>query len=338
MNLNEISLYWDKFADSLTKKRTSILVSPECMKWEQTLAILLPKRSPLRILDVGCGSGFLSILLTQMGHQVVGIDLSPQMIQCAYETASTFRRRIEFRIMNLEHMDFADNSFDVVVCCEVLSHLKNHSQAFSEIKRVLKKDGHFILFDTGELRTSMLQAQGFSHCWDKEFDGLSALKEEAAITGLGGRKPSAREGNIPQVALYHKQIQTAKKQLQLYQNWCQSVGMPYPTYSVLNMISHHSKGVRPSDISASLILPPQTLTRILAGLQQDEYIVRKVCVNDHRSVVISITDKGMGKIKPLQMALRKMEEKALMGFDTEELAAASELSKQILLALEAAFR
>jgi DNA-binding MarR family transcriptional regulator len=104
------------------------------------------------------------------------------------------------------------------------------------------------------------------------------------------------------------------------------------------MISRHSKGVRPSDISSALVIPPQTLTRILAGLKRDAYIARKTSDRDQRSAVITITDSGTDKIKPLQEVLRKIEEKAFFEFTVDGLAELCELSEKLLNALDAAFK
>jgi DNA-binding MarR family transcriptional regulator len=114
--------------------------------------------------------------------------------------------------------------------------------------------------------------------------------------------------------------------------------MPYPEYTALNLISRHPKGIRPSDISAALVIPAQTLTRILSGLQRDGYIDRKTNARDHRSSVITITEAGTEKMKPLQAKLTEIEERALFRFGIDELADQSRLSEKLLKSLEAAFQ
>ncbi|MDR0314048.1 MAG: methyltransferase domain-containing protein [Treponema sp.] len=331
--------YWDSAADSLARMRSDILGGEKDIHWKEALSELLPKKKTLRVLDAGCGSGFLSVILSKMGHQAVGIDSSPKMVQCAYETASAFGQRIEYRIMDINKMDFDDESFDAIVCCEVLSFLSDIKQAWIEFKRILKKEGRIIIFDTGAITSSQLQAQGFSHCRAKDFEGLAAHKKKKNLFCLTARKPSRDEKDkIPQIALFHRHIQTSKRQIQLYQNWHQSTGMPYPEYTVLNMISRHSKGVRPSDISSALVIPPQTLTRILAGLKRDGYIDRKTSDRDQRSAVITITDAGTEKIKPLQEALLKIEERAFFEFTVDGLAELCELSEKLFNSLDAVFK
>lgn len=339
MNMRETVLYWDSEADSLTKARVEALNGEERVYWEEALSVLLPADTPLRILEAGSGSGFLAVILTGLGHNVIGIDISPAMVQCAYETASASGLRIEYRIMDCNKMEFKNESFDAVVCCELMTHLSDVKSALIEFRRILRKDGRLIIFDTGDMILGQVQARGFSHCRVREFEGLRAVQHGESLHCLSARKPVwSEQDNIAQITLFNRHIQTAKKQIQLYQNWCQSIGMPYPEYTVLNMISRHSKGVRPSDISSALVIPPQTLTRILASLNRDGYINRQTSSRDQRSVNITITETGMEKMRPLQNALRDIEEKALLSFDTDELVKLIELSDKLLNALDSSFR
>ena len=225
--------------------------------------------------------------------------------------------------------DFDDESFDAIIYRKVSSCPDDIKRALPEFKRLLKKEGHIIIFGTDDIMAGHLQAQGFSHCRERNFESLHCLS---------ARKPSRDEQeSAPQIALYSRYIQLAKKQIQLYQNWCQIIGMPYSEYMILSMLSRHSKGVRPSDISAALVIPPQTLTRLLAALQREGLIDRKTNARDHRSSVITLTEAGTDKIKPLQTELREIEERAFSGFSADELADLSGLSNKILLALDSEF-
>jgi len=338
MDARETVLYWDSEADALSKNRKKSLRGRGRTRWEKALSVLFPPDMPLHILDAGCGSGFLSVILTGLGHNVIGIDISPVMIQCAYETASSSGKRIEYRIMDCAKTDFEDENFDAVVCCEVMSHMPDARPVWAEFRRILKREGHAVIFDTNAILVEQAQAQGFSHCRFPDFAGLEALNGED-LHSMSARKPLKDEFDIiPQIALFKRHIQTAKKQMQLYQNWCQNSGMQFPEYTVLNIISHHPKGFRPSDISAALVIPPQTLTRILAALQNDGLIYRQVNENDRRSAVVTITEAGLNRIKPLQSAIRRIEESALSGYGIDELTKFSELSENLLHSLDSAFR
>ena len=271
--------------------------------WEDILSALLPNDVSLRILDAG--TGFLSYPLSKMGH------------------------KIEYRNSHLEKTDFEEESIDVIICNGVLSHLQNAKQIWTEFKRLLKKNGQIIIFDTGDINASHIQALGFTHCRLRNFKHTNCLS---------ARKAAKLESkSIPQTALFAKHIQTAKKQIQLYQNWCNDIGMPYLEFLVISLISKHSKGVRPSDISEALVIPPQTLTRILSNLDQSAYIERKTNNRDRRSSVITLTESGATKINALQANLRTIEEKAFSNFNIEELSNLNTLSNKLLLALESVF-
>ena len=282
----------------------------EHIRWEETLSALFPPDKHLRILYAGCDSGFLVAALTELAHSVFEVAVSPAM--------------------DCTKINFENESFDAVVCYKAMSHLSDEKTAWSEFKRILKKEGHVVIFDTGRIAVEQAQAQGFSHCRFMDFDEINCMS---------ARKPLKDEQLIiPQISLFKRYIQTTKRQIQLYQSWCQSVGMPYPEYTVLNVVSHHPKGIRPSDISAALVIPPQTLTRILAGLQRDGYIDRKTNSRDQRSSVITMTEAGAEKMKPLQANLREIEKRAFLDFRADELADLSGLSSRLLKSLEAAFQ
>jgi 2-polyprenyl-6-hydroxyphenyl methylase/3-demethylubiquinone-9 3-methyltransferase len=102
----------------------------------------------LRILDLGCGGGLTTAYLVQRGATVVGVDLS----RASLHVASRHARRnghlaSAFACGRVESLPFADASFDVVWCTDVLEHLPDLPTAIAQIARVLKSGGLF-LYDT----------------------------------------------------------------------------------------------------------------------------------------------------------------------------------------------
>jgi ubiquinone/menaquinone biosynthesis C-methylase UbiE len=102
----------------------------------------------LKILDVGTGNGSLALLLAEMGHDVVGIDISKGMLSVARKKAKERGINPDLRIGDAESLDFEDKSLDAVVSRIVLWTLPHPGKAISEWGRVLKPGGKVYTFET----------------------------------------------------------------------------------------------------------------------------------------------------------------------------------------------
>jgi 2-polyprenyl-6-hydroxyphenyl methylase/3-demethylubiquinone-9 3-methyltransferase len=107
----------------------------------------IPNWNGLKVLDVGCGGGFTSEFLAKRGAKVWGIDQSAACIEAAKAHARLSNLDIHYRVGMAEALPWEDSCFDVVVCVDVLEHVKDPRQAIAEIARVLKPGGLFC-FDT----------------------------------------------------------------------------------------------------------------------------------------------------------------------------------------------
>ena len=104
---------------------------------------IMPK-SRQRVLDLGCGDGYLSYLMAKLGHQVTSpIDLSQNRLDKFKEIASEFG--IEQKIGNVKATDLPDQSFDLIVSSEVLEHITGYDDVLREAHRLLKTGGWFIV-------------------------------------------------------------------------------------------------------------------------------------------------------------------------------------------------
>jgi len=94
-------------------------------------------RDNAKLLDYGCGEGDIAYRLWEFGaRKIYGIDISEGMIRRAKERLP----QVDFRVMNAEAMDFADEFFDLVAGIAILHHL-DLQKAIPELYRVLKKGG-----------------------------------------------------------------------------------------------------------------------------------------------------------------------------------------------------
>lgn len=141
-----IAGYWSKRSDSFQAQRRAELHSSMADRWLLEIQKYLPQRK-LKILDVGCGSGFFTILLGKQGHEVLGTDLTPDMIEKSRELAKEEGVDCKFEIMDAENLDFQDETFDVVISRNLTWTLPDAGHAYEEWCRVLKKGGILLNFD-----------------------------------------------------------------------------------------------------------------------------------------------------------------------------------------------
>jgi 2-polyprenyl-3-methyl-5-hydroxy-6-metoxy-1,4-benzoquinol methylase len=105
---------------------------------------LLPDVNGKRVLDAGCGEGYLCRKLARLGARVTGVDFSREMLAIAGERTDP-ELDIRYRHGNCEHLDFLDaGSFDVVVSNMVLMDLADHRAALQGMHRVLVEGGILI--------------------------------------------------------------------------------------------------------------------------------------------------------------------------------------------------
>lgn len=103
-----------------------------------------------RALDVGCGSGRLTLALADQFDSMVGIDLSPIRVAQARAILSerfpALRDRVEFQVGTIEEqLPFAGGSFDVVIACAVIEHVVDVFGAMRELARVCRANGQLVL-------------------------------------------------------------------------------------------------------------------------------------------------------------------------------------------------
>jgi len=101
----------------------------------------------MKILDVGCGGGFLAEAFASDGANVYGLDLSPNSLQTARDHAG--KKGLCLRVVSgrAECLPYASGVFDAVVLADVLEHLEDFKTAIAESSRVLRQGG-FLLYET----------------------------------------------------------------------------------------------------------------------------------------------------------------------------------------------
>lgn len=145
-----VTEYWTNRADSFFVQRQHELDSPKSHKWLGEIRKKIGTEKPLRILDVGCGAGYFTVLLGLEGYEVTGIDLTEAMIERAWkliEMNQPYACDVQAIVMDGENLEFCDESFDVLITRNLTWTLPHPVQAYCEWYRVLKKGGMLLNFD-----------------------------------------------------------------------------------------------------------------------------------------------------------------------------------------------
>ena len=95
-------------------------------------------------LDAACGTGRHTAYLASLGHEVIGVDTSPEMLRRAREKVPAG----EFHEADLYDVPLADDSVDLVVCAIALAHVPDLERAVAEFVRVLRPNGHLVISDS----------------------------------------------------------------------------------------------------------------------------------------------------------------------------------------------
>ena len=115
--------------------------------WKNLLANTLPDKSNASVLDVGCGTGSLSILLAEAGYTVTACDFSPEMIARAREKAIKANQAIQFHIMDAAFPEFNRQQFDVILCRHLLWALADPEKVLERWIHLLKPGGNLLLVE-----------------------------------------------------------------------------------------------------------------------------------------------------------------------------------------------
>ena len=100
-----------------------------------------------RVLCIGLGTGNEIFYILEMNRNVgiVGVDYSHTALQQAYKKALALGREIEVLAMDARRLEFTAGSFDKVLCLHVMDFLADNREVTSEILRVLKRGGQFVI-------------------------------------------------------------------------------------------------------------------------------------------------------------------------------------------------
>jgi demethylmenaquinone methyltransferase / 2-methoxy-6-polyprenyl-1,4-benzoquinol methylase len=121
------------------------------IKWRKKVVEIVNKQQPDTILDIATGTGDLAINLSKTSaSKIIGFDISPGMLEVGKKkiTNKQLDHKIEMVLGDSEKMPFDDNSFDAITVAFGIRNFENLEQGLSEILRVLKPNGVFVILET----------------------------------------------------------------------------------------------------------------------------------------------------------------------------------------------
>ena len=138
------------FDGAAARRVEQVYLTPDIVQQRRATRALLGLKPGERILDIGCGPGFL---LNEMADEVhpsgtlAGVDVSADMIALARNRCAD-KPTINLQFGNALELPFFDNTFDVVVTTQVYEYIADIPQALDEAARVMRRGGRLLILAT----------------------------------------------------------------------------------------------------------------------------------------------------------------------------------------------
>jgi S-adenosylmethionine-dependent methyltransferase len=132
--------------------------------------------SPLRVLDAGCGQGTQAIALARMGHEVVGVDLSNQLLDAARSAAAKepedVRDRLRFQLGDVLALGDGHRDYDVVCCHGVAMYLPSLNDTVQALIGAARAGGVISLLTRN--RAGIAMRAGMTGRWNEAVEAFDA--------------------------------------------------------------------------------------------------------------------------------------------------------------------
>lgn len=114
-------------------------------RFDHVVAITPAAKREWRAIDIGCGAGQLLPILTKMGFETYGLDVSGQMVKLARQYCEHEGVDVDVKVGDCENLQYPDNFFDLYVAMGVIEYMDDDGLILTEIKRVLRPGGTVIM-------------------------------------------------------------------------------------------------------------------------------------------------------------------------------------------------
>ncbi|MCX2680363.1 bifunctional demethylmenaquinone methyltransferase/2-methoxy-6-polyprenyl-1,4-benzoquinol methylase UbiE [Galbibacter sp. EGI 63066] len=169
------------------------------VKWRKKVVAMVKDAQAKTVLDIATGTGDLAINLAFNANveKVTGLDISPGMLEVGKQKVAqkNLADTIDMVIGDSEALPFEDNSFDAITVAFGVRNFENLEKGLSEIHRVLKKDGVFVVLETS-VPTKFPYKQGYNFytknilpiigkLFSKDRSAYAYLSESASVFPFG---------------------------------------------------------------------------------------------------------------------------------------------------------
>ena len=134
------------------------------VSWRKKVLKLVKNSQPNRILDIATGTGDLAILMAQTSaNEIIGLDISSGMLEVGKQKIEqkNLQHKIKMILADSENIPFPDNYFDAITVAFGIRNFENLEKGLSEILRVLKPKGVFVILETS-VPTKAPYKQGYN--------------------------------------------------------------------------------------------------------------------------------------------------------------------------------